>query len=72
MKVITIDKSGANTAALTEINKGKSQGEAIKIRQIKYLNNLIEQVKRNYETPNTTHAAILPLGELRQGSQGLN
>ncbi len=46
-EVVTIDKSGANTAAITEINKPKSEKEAITVRQSKYLNNLIEQDHRN-------------------------
>ncbi|MDE9484022.1 IS6 family transposase [Xenorhabdus bovienii] len=41
--VVTIDKSGANTAALTLLNAGKSPQEVIEIRQNKYLNNRIEQ-----------------------------
>lgn len=43
----TIDKIGTNTAELTELNPGKSQGEAIKVRQSPYLKNLVEQVNRN-------------------------
>ncbi|MDV5373172.1 IS6 family transposase [Enterobacter hormaechei] len=45
--VVTIDKSGANTAALTTLNADKTEEEAITIRQSKYLNNLIEQDHRN-------------------------
>jgi len=45
--VVTIDKSGANTAALTTLNAGKPEEEPITIRQSKYLNNLIEQDHRN-------------------------
>ncbi|EPJ0597155.1 IS6 family transposase [Enterobacter roggenkampii] len=45
--VVTIDKSGANTAALTTLNAGKTEEEAITIRQSKYLNDLIEQDHRN-------------------------
>ncbi|MDE8559235.1 IS6 family transposase [Pantoea vagans] len=44
---VTIDKSGANTAALATLNAGKSDEETIAIRQSKYLNNLIEQDHRN-------------------------
>jgi putative transposase len=41
---ITIDKSGANTAALESLN---AETEAdIEIRQIKYLNNIVEQDHR--------------------------
>lgn len=46
-EVVTIDKSGANTAALTTLNTGKSADESIRIRQSKYLSNLIEQDHRN-------------------------
>jgi putative transposase len=41
---VTIDKSGANTAALEALQE--ETGQAIKIRQSKYLNNLIEQDHR--------------------------
>lgn len=45
---VTIDKSGANTAALNDLNeKREKAGEpGIEIRQIKYLNNLVEQDHR--------------------------
>lgn len=46
-EVVTIDKSGANTAALATLNADKSDEEKITIRQSKYLNNLIEQDHRN-------------------------
>jgi transposase-like protein len=46
-EVVTIDKSGANTAALGTVNAGKPDEETIVIRQSKYLNNLIEQDHRN-------------------------
>ncbi|CDH34243.1 hypothetical protein XBI1_3010012 [Xenorhabdus bovienii str. Intermedium] len=45
--LVTIDKSGANTAALVVLNTEKSKSEAIKIQQNKSLNNLIEQDHRN-------------------------
>lgn len=44
---VTIDKSGANTSALTTLNGGKSKSEMITVRNNKYLNNLIEQDHRN-------------------------
>ncbi|MDE9458873.1 IS6 family transposase [Xenorhabdus bovienii] len=44
---VTLDKSGANTAALATLNAGKSEEETFTIRQSKYLNNLIEQDHRN-------------------------
>lgn len=45
--VVTIDKSGANTAALATLNADKPDEEAITVRQSKYLNNLIDQDHRN-------------------------
>lgn len=46
-EVVTIDKSGANTAALATLNTGKPDEETITVRQSKYLNNLVEQDHRN-------------------------
>lgn len=43
---VTIDKSGANTAALKTINKTLEKGNKIKVRRTKYLNNIIEQDHR--------------------------
>ena len=45
--VVTIDKSGANTAVLAALNTGKSKDDAITVRQQKCLNNLVEQDHRN-------------------------
>ena len=42
---VTIDKSGANTAALEALQE--ETGHALEIRQSKYLNNLIEQDHRS-------------------------
>lgn len=41
---VTIDKSGPNLAALEEINAAREQ--PIKVRQTKYLNNIVEQDHR--------------------------
>ncbi|MFQ6251749.1 IS6 family transposase [Yersinia enterocolitica] len=46
-EVVTIDKSGANTAALTTLNANKPEEERMTIRQSNSLNNLIEQDHRN-------------------------
>ena len=43
---INIDKSGSNTAAISEINKYLLEPEKIEIRQCKYLNNIVEQDHR--------------------------
>ena len=42
-EVVTIDKSGANTAALATLNADKPAEESITVRQSKYLNNSVEQ-----------------------------
>lgn len=44
-KKITIDKSGSNTAAIEAIKE--ETGQAIELRQIKYLNNIVEQDHRS-------------------------
>jgi putative transposase len=43
---VNIDKSGSNNAALEACNKGVKKKRQITIRQIKYLNNIIEQDHR--------------------------
>ena len=43
---VTIDKSGSNCAALHQINQTLEPDQRIVIRQIKYLNNIIEQDHR--------------------------
>lgn len=43
---VTIDKSGSNISALASANKDLPQGKQIEVRQIKYLNNIIEQDHR--------------------------
>ncbi len=43
---VTVDKSGSNKAALDNFNKDILQEEKIEIRQVKYLNNIVEQDHR--------------------------
>lgn len=43
---VNIDKSGANLAGLQEVNKGLPEDRKIGIRQVKYLNNMVEQDHR--------------------------
>lgn len=43
---VTIDKSGSNKSALDSLNKEASTEDQIEIRQVKYLNNIIEQDHR--------------------------
>ncbi|AJJ61796.1 integrase core domain protein [Yersinia aldovae 670-83] len=46
-EIVGIDKSGANTAALTTLSADKPEEETMTVRQNKYLNNLVEQYHRN-------------------------
>ena len=43
---VTIDKSGSNISALTSANKDLPADNQIEVRQVKYLNNIIEQDHR--------------------------
>lgn len=43
---VTVDKSGSNKAALDACNRDLDSEQQIEIRQIKYLNNLVEQDHR--------------------------
>ena len=45
-KKIAIDKSGSNISALKAANKELTQDNQIEVRQVKYLNNIIEQDHR--------------------------
>lgn len=45
-KKVTIDKSGSNISALQAINEKLVQDKQIEVRQIKYLNDIIEQDHR--------------------------
>jgi len=40
---VTTDKGGSNISALTSINKALPKDKQIEVRQVKYLNNIIEQ-----------------------------
>ncbi|NQY68489.1 MAG: IS6 family transposase [Flavobacteriales bacterium] len=46
-RVINIDKSGSNYAAIQVVNRRGLYKKNIKIRQCKYLNNIVEQDHRN-------------------------
>ena len=66
---VTIDKSGSNNAALQSINKELGKPRQMLIRQIKYLNNIVEQDHRfikkitkpmlGFKSYSTAHATIL-------------
>ena len=43
---VTIDKSGSNISALNAANKDLPEDQKIEVRQIKYLNNIVEQDHR--------------------------
>jgi len=43
---VTIDKSGSNISALKAANKELAEDKQIEVRQVKYLNNIVEQDHR--------------------------
>ena len=59
---ITIDKSGANTAAITSIQA--DSGLPIEMRQSKYLNNLVEQDHRAVKRITRRCSALRPFAAL--------
>jgi putative transposase len=58
---ITIDKSGVNTAGIDAINKTLDQDKRIEIRQIQYLNNIVEQDHRFIKKITKGSVAKIPL-----------
>jgi len=40
---VTIDKSGSNKAALDSLNEPLAKDQKVEMRQVKYLNNIVEQ-----------------------------
>ena len=45
-RIVNIDKSGSNSSAILTVNKRSLSTKNIKIRKVKYLNNIIEQDHR--------------------------
>ncbi len=45
-RLINIDKSGSNTAAIKVVNRNSLTFKKIKVRRVKYLNNIVEQDHR--------------------------
>ena len=45
-RIVNIDKSGSNNSAILTVNKRSLSTKKIKIRKVKYLNNIIEQDHR--------------------------
>ncbi len=43
---VTVDKSGSNNCALDYFNEGLEKDDQFEIRQVKYLNNIVEQDHR--------------------------
>lgn len=46
-RLINIDKSGANSAGISTVNKRSLSVKKVKIRRVKYLNNIVEQDHRH-------------------------
>jgi len=79
-RIINIDKSGANTTAIRTVNKRSLSVKKIKIRRVKYLNNIVEQdhrtIKRRigittgfkeFESAQRTLAGIEIINIIRKG-----
>jgi putative transposase len=45
-RLVNIDKSGSNSSALYTINKRSLSTKKIRVRKVKYLNNIVEQDHR--------------------------
>ena len=45
-RIVNIDKSGSNSSALFTVNRRSLSTKRIKIRRVKYLNNIIEEDHR--------------------------
>ncbi len=80
LRIINIDKSGANIAGIKTWDKRSMTSKKIKIRQIKYLNTIVEQDHRNikrrititvgfkeFESAQRTLAGIEIINSIRKG-----
>ncbi|MFV9616526.1 MAG: DDE-type integrase/transposase/recombinase, partial [Gammaproteobacteria bacterium] len=81
--LVNIDKSGSNKAALTQFNEDNNK--RVKVRQCKYLNNIIEQdhrrIKRltrpmlgfkNFNSAQSTLAGIELVAMIKKGQMKKN
>ena len=58
-RVINVDKNAAYPKAMAELKAAGILPEAVELRQVKYLNNLIEQDHRAHQTTRQTGAGFL-------------
>lgn len=68
---VTVDKSGSNKAALDHCNKNVADEERIEIRQIKYLNNIIEQDHRFIKKRTRPTLGFKSFGSARATIEGI-
>lgn len=47
---VTVDKSGSNKSALDSCNRDLGEGNEMEIRQVKYLNNIVERPSVHQKT----------------------
>ncbi|MFJ7941884.1 IS6 family transposase [Peribacillus sp. NPDC096622] len=79
-RVITVDKNPAYSVAIQEAKEEKRMPEGIQIRQVKYLNNIVEQVHRfikkrvcsmlgfkSYETATSILSGVEAMHMLKRG-----
>jgi IS6 family transposase len=85
-RVITVDKNKAYPPAINELKNDKKLSETVEIRQVKYLNNIVEQDHRNikritnpmlgfqsFHTANKTLKGIEAMNMIKKGQvKGLN
>src|ERR1700722_9881116 len=68
-ETVTVDKSGADLAALQAINAQRET--PIKIRQCKYLNNIVEQDHRGHQTHRPIRPGVRATSPSRRASTGI-
>jgi transposase, IS6 family len=64
-RVITVDKNAAYPEAMTELKAARQLPESVELRQVKYLNNLIEQDHRAHQTAGQAGDGLLFLRNSR-------
>jgi hypothetical protein len=64
-RVINVDKNAAYPKAIAELKAAGMLPEAVKLRQVKYLNNLIEQDHRAHQTVGQARDGLLFLRDGR-------
>jgi transposase-like protein len=67
-RVITVDKNAASPKAIADLNAAGILPEGVELRQVKYLNNLIEQDHRAHQTVDEAWDGLLLLRDSEANS----